>query len=734
MEKRLRSKLGKLEKKSSSIHFFSLGHLPKKVDFAPLERQTIEFEPGKIAYLLGVDLAFDAAAIEKWLLEDKNRMVHLVEIDPFEIWRFLHDVSSAKILSLPRLFIDLGREPPKIYPTEKIICLASQKVQKEQKQWFLDFEKMLYGRAIKALSQLHLRLSTLVHAGEFLYKTSYFEKGSFPFHLKNSCSLLAATLCGAGPWLTDPHPESVIIASGMGVICLLKRGIIPDIAVFTDPSEVQADLLALFDKLSIPLVYTPSVHPKIFDRFTSVQFCLPIPSGAFERHFWGPAAIRAEKLLGDLSFGGSATMVALWLADYLGFKTIALNGIDCALKEGVRYAEKVKQAPSQGLFFTKPIVEKGVDGLVTTYPHWLLEREAIERFIAKRPRKQWICQSRGLVIRGTLHKDFVVTMDKKELMMGLGKEKIVLHKKRACWIERVKSLAKDIYLDGEAYFLLIAPIVESAKRWHPKELAPLMKKNHVKKQIKNLCKLLSLFLLVSCGSFEKSEKKKLMQKEKRVCAVVLQGGEKQLDLGPSQSFEVAGYPWERYGFLLLPISKEHFRCKGSSLSPPKTFLSYSGQLQTVQDCGGDHSLPLKNDQEYIDPMLIDLLNALQDKLGAKVIVLIGHVCPVHAIYDNPMAPHKDFKYQLGAKVAFYVEGNESQTVLKALADIYLQKDPNAVIKENSEEGWSSSMVMARSMKQEQEIYQAVTIEMKLDSQTKQSIYYDAKKAKALQKR
>jgi len=70
------------------------------------------------------------------------------------------------------------------------------------------------------------------------------------------------------------------------------------------------------------------------------------------------------------------------------------------------------------------------------------------------------------------------------------------------------------------------------------------------------------------------------------------------------------YPWETDHQLNLSlITKEFFRCKGDS-----SHVSYVLESkERIFDCSGSsrHSLPLKDEKEFVYPILIDLLNNLQ---------------------------------------------------------------------------------------------------------------------------
>lgn len=121
------------------------------------------------------------------------------------------------------------------------------------------------------------------------------------------------------------------------------------------------------------------------------------------------------------------------------------------------------------------------------------------------------------------------------------------------------------------------------------------------------------------------------------------------------------YPWEMAYIGKHPkITKEYFRCKGSSMNP--LHVDHKDPFRPVNyfDCGGfqKHSLPMKGDQEHIYPILIDLLNYLQAKTGCKVIITCGHRCPVHNSYADNSIYNQNSKHMIGAEVDFYVQGME----------------------------------------------------------------------------
>lgn len=145
------------------------------------------------------------------------------------------------------------------------------------------------------------------------------------------------------------------------------------------------------------------------------------------------------------------------------------------------------------------------------------------------------------------------------------------------------------------------------------------------------------------------------------------------------------YPWENKGEGSYPkITKDYFRCKGSSLNPFKTFMR-KDQTEHLFDCGGaeKHSLPLRDNKEFVYPILIDLLNYIQDKTKKRVVITSGHRCPAHNSYVDPSSENQYSKHMIAAEVSFYVQGleNKPEAVIQIIQDYYQDQPKYKGLKE-----------------------------------------------------
>ncbi len=120
---------------------------------------------------------------------------------------------------------------------------------------------------------------------------------------------------------------------------------------------------------------------------------------------------------------------------------------------------------------------------------------------------------------------------------------------------------------------------------------------------------------------------------------------------PIKSRKIGLYPWEVQK-KLSRISKEFFYCKGSSLNPPR-----KENGQDIEDCKGYFSHGFENTSGGY-PILMELLNYVQNKLNKKVIITSGHRCATHEEYVT--GKKRKTKHQIGARVNFYVQSYEKE--------------------------------------------------------------------------
>ena len=181
-----------------------------------------------------------------------------------------------------------------------------------------------------------------------------------------------------------------------------------------------------------------------------------------------------------------------------------------------------------------------------------------------------------------------------------------------------------------------------------------------------------LLILCGCSGLEQSEQEKLRRLNATGEFISRNHDEILYAIPPPKYRSRPKYPWEETYVGKLPkITKEFFRCKGSSSNPP--FLQ---RAENRFDCGGreKHSLPLRENKEFIYPILMEMLNDLQVKTGKKVVITCGYRCPVHNAYADDSAFNQTSKHMVGAEVDFYVRGMEHrpEEVVQLLMQFFKQ--------------------------------------------------------------
>lgn len=185
---------------------------------------------------------------------------------------------------------------------------------------------------------------------------------------------------------------------------------------------------------------------------------------------------------------------------------------------------------------------------------------------------------------------------------------------------------------------------------------------------------LGIFLLSGCSSSEDLEPHPLRRLNQKGEYIYRKHNEFLFTAYAPEKQSLPAYPWDKAHSGQYPkITKEFFRCKGSQLNPCR-IVQGPNELDRYHDCGGAeaHSLPLRDGKEFIYPILIDLVNYIQNKTGKRVVITSGHRCPVHHLYVDPSPEYQCSKHMIGAEATFYVQGMEEkpEIIIKMLQDFY----------------------------------------------------------------
>lgn len=185
---------------------------------------------------------------------------------------------------------------------------------------------------------------------------------------------------------------------------------------------------------------------------------------------------------------------------------------------------------------------------------------------------------------------------------------------------------------------------------------------------------LSLALLTGCNSSQNENVPRSNDANVVGEYIYRMDGEHSFDPAQPLRRNPPAYPWDAGNSGPLPkLTKEYFRCKGSSLNPVR-IAEQNGKMVRFYDCGGveKHSLSLKDGKEFVYPILIQLVNYIQTKTGKKVVITSGHRCPEHNSYVDAAQENQTSKHMIGAEVSFYVQSleNNPDRVVKLIQEYY----------------------------------------------------------------
>ncbi|MBI5274652.1 MAG: hypothetical protein HY860_06350 [Chlamydiales bacterium] len=256
-----------------------------------------------------------------------------------------------------------------------------------------------------------------------------------------------------------------------------------------------------------------------------------------------------------------------------------------------------------------------------------------------------------------------------------------------------------------------------------------------------------LLLLCACSGLEQSQNERIKRNNEVEEFIYRNDNEKVYPDVVWIVQEREKYPWEEEYLGTIPkITKEYFRCKGKSDNKEQIRYNKNSQPVYYHDCGGveKHSLPLMDDKEFIYPVLINILNYIQQESNKRVVITCGHRCPKHNLYADKVDASQRSKHQVGAEVDFYVEGLERQPkqVIEMIQNFYQQdsfyKDKREFTHffENKEKkNWYNKEIVVRLSEEDENRdfdnrhpYPYLTIEIKYDIITGKPLQYNWQKA------
>ncbi len=259
---------------------------------------------------------------------------------------------------------------------------------------------------------------------------------------------------------------------------------------------------------------------------------------------------------------------------------------------------------------------------------------------------------------------------------------------------------------------------------------------------------LSLVVFAGCSGLEQSEQEKLRRHNAKGEFIHRAHDEYHYAIETPSQYVREKYPWEKaYSGKHSKITKEYFRCRGSRVNPPHVDQREAAQIANYFDCGGfqKHSLPIRDGQEFVYPVLVELLNYVQEKTGCKVVITCGHRCPVHNAYADSSPSNQHSKHLIGAEVDFYVQGMEQkpEEVVNLIMAYYKAKNKEYQEFKRLEKGewnvktppWGNKEILIKLYKKEEgrdfdnrHPYPYIGIQVRFDPEKNEKVVADWQKA------
>ncbi len=248
--------------------------------------------------------------------------------------------------------------------------------------------------------------------------------------------------------------------------------------------------------------------------------------------------------------------------------------------------------------------------------------------------------------------------------------------------------------------------------------------------------LLLLFFVASCSTAHEREQKLRMKKNRSTEKIYRLSHEKMYE---EKAFTLAKrerYPWENET-CFPKITMNTLRCRGC-----KDYTKRARNGKEYEDCNGmkDHGLPYVDGDEFVYPVLVSLLNKIQNTLNKKVVVTSGHRCPKHNDYLN-LGKFRISKYMIGAQVDFYVEGmeKECEEVIEQIIALYKEDTDNFshFTKSRSDKGtpsWRNKEISISIQKEgehsvlDNKDHSVISISVRYDRTKQEHVYLDWKQA------
>ncbi len=346
--------------------------------------------------------------LKKWL-EDPNKKIVFLEDNPGYLASFLQLPEAEEILSHSQVLIEMGLSVDELaekYRERRVERVGIPEAKKLK----------LFRRTTLSYALQMDRLYGHQPFENFVKNTQMLPKSFYANRLKDQFADVPAIICGAGPSLSievlkQMEDRALIIAGGSTIAALSSKGIIPHFGMVIDPNYEELLRMQKSSAADMPLLYSTRVYPRVFETSNGPFGYMRCGVGGAPELWLEEELGLKEPLIGDCLSPESISVTSICLAwaQFIGCKSIYLNGIDLAYTRNRRYAEGVtdeKEVPYDLIDQEKSVGDrilkrKGRKGTVHTAVRWIMEAASLSYFARKHKEIAFFnTTEEGLPIRG----------------------------------------------------------------------------------------------------------------------------------------------------------------------------------------------------------------------------------------------------------------------------------------------------------------------------------------------
>jgi hypothetical protein len=364
--------------------------------FEKLQKEGIE-----ALFIYGAELGLLYPIAKKWLDEDPQRSLVLLEDDPVFLYYLLHLEETKNLLEDAQVYyyflhsLDAKEERFleifwQFQKSTCSICATPFSLKYREGRYAKIRSKILYDKSHKGDS-----VREYFNCGASYYNNFYKNLNDLPkSHLASAFygkfKGIPAIICGAGPSLEkniDMLPalkdKALIFAGGSALLALENQGITPHFGVGIDPNRAQLQRIESLKEGGYPFFYRNRIYYKVLEKIKGPKIYVQ-GSGGYDTAAFFEKKLGIKEEVEEIEEGHNVVNFAISLAERLGCSPIILVGCDLSYSAKGFYAKGVIYSKEE---FKKdqeivPKLDQYGNPIYTLWK-WIAEAEWIEKFAEK---------------------------------------------------------------------------------------------------------------------------------------------------------------------------------------------------------------------------------------------------------------------------------------------------------------------------------------------------------------